>query len=203
MAPSGQSAAGKLSADDAPVFGVARGNGLFVSGDAGSGSNGTKRRRDVSPMSGNGSQSCSSDSDRAGYGGNGNKPPCDVHNDDDDVVVLDDVKQDPARVLEAVVPRIEQHAACPICTGTLYKPVMHTACGNSFCEACALQLQQNAVNLSTAECSVCRRREGRFVPNVALRNVLETLAQKVPALRRNMLERVRMDQIAKLGKFSD
>ena len=157
--------AGKLSADDAPVFG----NGAVQSDRAGASSNNAKRRRD---------------------------------DNDDDVVVLDDVHHDPARVLAAVIPRIEQHVACPICTGTLYKPVVHTACGNSFCEACSLQLQQNAVNLSTAECSVCRRREGCFVPNVALRNVLETLAENVPALRRSMADAVRLDHIVALGKFS-
>lgn len=134
--------------------------------------------------------------------GNGTKRRRDDNDNDDDVVVLDDVHHDPARVLAAVIPRIEQHVACPICTGTLYKPVVHTACGNSFCEACSLQLQQNAVNLSTAECSVCRRREGSFVPNVALRNVLETLAENVPALRRNMADAVRLNHIVALGKFS-
>ena len=165
-------APGQSAADDAPVFGVARGNGALESDRAGAFRNDTKRRRGVND------------------------------DNDDDVVVLDDAQQDPARVLEAVIPRIEQHVACPICTGVLYKPVVHTACGNSFCEACSLQLQQNAVNLSTAECSVCRRREGRFVPNVALRNVLETLAEKVPALRRNMADAVRLDHIVALGKFS-
>ena len=122
-------------------------------------------------------------------------------NDDSDVIIVDDANNiDPAKAYHALGTRAAEDLACPVCSGTLHRAVLHVDCGTSFCEGCVTQLTQRALHNRTPVCPVCRRGGRVFAPNLALRNVVATLEANVPAIRRSWPEKARLDQVVQLAK---